>query len=187
MKKVKDYLGLNYPVTISKDIDNGKIVHVAEIPDLPGCRVQGSSFSNALKSLEEAKKLWIKVSLKKGLDIPEPANEDEFSGKLLLRIPAKLHMLMTQKAKNEGLSLNQLIRTKLESSLSIEAIQKEVLELKVKIDELCLRSVMDAASGTILMPFLRREIEEKKALKVDVIDAPSIGLSGQSGGYISTT
>lgn len=149
MKKAKDYLGLNYPVTISRDIDNGKIVYVAEIPDLPGCRVQGSSFSNALKSLEEAKKLWIKVSLKKGLDIPEPANEDEFSGKLLLRIPAKLHMLMTQKAKNEGLSLNQLIRTKLESSLSIEAIQKEVFELKSKIDELCLLSIADTVSPQV--------------------------------------
>ena len=157
MKKVKDYLGLNYPVTISKDIDNGKIVHVAEIPDLPGCRVQGSSFSNALKSLEKAKKLWIEVSLKKGLDIPEPANEDEFSGKLLLRIPAKLHMLMTQKAKNEGLSLNQFIRTKLESSLSIEAIQKEVFELKSKIDELRLRSIADTVSQQV--PTLREPAE----------------------------
>ncbi len=162
MKRIKDYLALNYPVTITKDLDRGKTVYVAEIPDLPGCSVQGKSYNDAMKNLEEAKELWLKVSLKKGLPIPEPVSEDEFSGKILLRIPAKLHMTMVKKAKNEGISLNQLIRTTLESSLSIETLQKEVQELRIKIDEICLRSVIDTASVTILTPLLRQEIEGKK-------------------------
>jgi len=140
-KDLSYYMKLDYPFTLSKDSDDEKVYFVAEITDLPGCGAQGETIEKALKSLEEAKKLWIEVSLEKGLEIPEPVSEVDFSGKYLLRIPPKLHMLLTQSAKKEGLSLNQYLRKTLEEALSIEnilermeTIERELKQIREKIE-----------------------------------------------------
>lgn len=146
MKDLKYYLGLSYPVTISKRSEKGKVVYVAEVPDLPGCRVEGKTYKGTLREIEEAKRLWIRISLKKNLPMPEPVSEDEFSGRLLLRIPAKLHMTLTMTARSKGLSLNQLIRNKLENEESTQELQKDLIDIKIKLGELCKRSWPDTTS-----------------------------------------
>lgn len=136
-KKLSYYLNLDYPVTVTKKYDEGVAYFEAEIPDLPGCATSGNTIEKSLISLEESKKLWLRTSLKRNLSIPEPVAEDEFSGKLLLRIPAKLHMKLSLSAKNVSLSLNQHIRTILESSLSIEDILVEMKNMKQNFIQLC--------------------------------------------------
>lgn len=133
-KDLAYYLGLDYPITITKDIDEGEIYYEAEIPDLPGCGAHGKTVDEAIENLEEAKKLWLEVSLERNLPIPEPVAEDEFSGKFLLRIPPRLHMELSQNAKKEGLSLNQYIRRILEEALALGNILErlETIELEVK-------------------------------------------------------
>ena len=118
MKKLDYYLNLNYPITIDKFTDyDGKMKYVAEIPDLPGCSSYGEELEEALKKLEDAKISWIEVSLSRNLEIPEPVTENEFSGKFLLRIPAKLHKQLSVRASRDSLSLNQFIRSALEKFL----------------------------------------------------------------------
>jgi len=118
MKKLDYYLNLNYPITIDKFTDyDGRMKYVAEIPDLPGCSSYGEEIEEALKKLEDAKISWIEVSLSRNLEIPEPVTENEFSGKFLLRIPAKLHKQLSVRASRDSLSLNQFIRSALEKYL----------------------------------------------------------------------
>ena len=118
MKKLDYYLNLNYPITIDKFTDyDGKMKYVAEIPDLPGCSSYGEELEEALEKLEDAKISWIEVSLARNLEIPEPVTENEFSGKFLLRIPAKLHKQLSVRAGRDSLSLNQFIRSALEKYL----------------------------------------------------------------------
>ena len=127
-KDLRYYLNVNYPITIEKYTESdGKEYFVAEIPDLPGCGAEGKTIEETLKKLEEAKRAWIEVSLERGLEISEPATEDQFSGKFLLRIPAKLHRQLALKAKRQSTSLNQYIRSILEKSLYEDQI---VLMLK---------------------------------------------------------
>jgi predicted RNase H-like HicB family nuclease len=140
-KDLKYYLNLTYPMMIIRDVEEGEAYYIAEIPDLPGCGTHGETIEEAIKSLEEAKELWIETSLEKGMEIPEPVSDDEFSGKFLLRIPPRLHMKLTTMAKNEELSLNQFIRKILESNLTlgsilekIEAMEQEIKQLRNKID-----------------------------------------------------
>ena len=45
---------------------------VAEVPELPGCMAHGSTQLDALKSINEAMKLWIDVAREHGDRIPEP-------------------------------------------------------------------------------------------------------------------
>lgn len=121
MKDIKYYLELNYPITIDTFSEfDGRKRYIAEITDLPGCGAHGDTIEEALKELEDAKIGWLEVSLKRGLEIPEPVTEEQFSGKFLLRIPARLHKLLTVKANKAGQSLNQYIKYTLEKSLDQE-------------------------------------------------------------------
>ncbi|HZX09924.1 MAG TPA: toxin-antitoxin system HicB family antitoxin [Acidobacteriota bacterium] len=120
---------------INKEIDEGKTYYVAEIPDLPGCGAHGETIDNVMKSLYEARRLWIEGSYEKGLDIPEPVSEDEFSGKFLLRIPPKLHMELSKNAEKENMSLNQYIRNTLERNLNLETMLKRIESLERNVSE----------------------------------------------------
>jgi len=136
-KNLSYYLGLNYPKVIRKDTDDdGNEYYEAEIPDLPGCGSWGKTEEEALQRLDEAKKAYLEVSLDKNLPIPEPVSEDEFSGKFLLRIPAKLHMQLTRAARKEDLSLNQYIRIILEKHLELHDLLEKVQELSDKLEAL---------------------------------------------------
>ncbi|MBI3962239.1 MAG: type II toxin-antitoxin system HicB family antitoxin [Deinococcus sp.] len=109
--KVKDleyYVNLDYPVEIHQapKEDGG---FEAEIPLLPGCVAWGASLEELWTNLQEAKRLWIKGYLRKGLLVPEPIPaEGEYSGKVYLRVPRSLHRALAERAAKEGVSLNQL-------------------------------------------------------------------------------
>lgn len=138
MKDIKYYLELNYPITIDtfSEFDRKKR-YVAEITDLPGCSAHGDTIEEALKELENVKIGWLEVSLKRGLEVPEPVAEEQFSGKFLLRIPAKLHKLLSVKANKAGQSLNQYIKYTLEKSVDQELmISKFEGYLDLKFNEL---------------------------------------------------
>jgi len=135
-KDLSYYLNLNYPITITKDEENGKVYFEAEIPDLPGCGAHGETIEEALKKLDEAKQLWLEVSLERGHHIPEPASEDEFSGKFLLRIPARLHMQLTKAARKDDVSLNKYIRNSLEKQIDINRLIEKIDEISTKVDKL---------------------------------------------------
>jgi len=45
---------------------------VAEIPELPGCMAHGETDIEALKSVKEAKELWLETAKELGRNIPEP-------------------------------------------------------------------------------------------------------------------
>jgi antitoxin HicB len=138
MKDIKYYMELNYPITIDKFEEyDGKIKYVAEITDLPGCSAHGDTIEETLAKLDNAKIDWLEVSIERGLDIPEPITEEQFSGKFLLRIPSKLHKLLTIRANKEGQSLNQCIKSNLEKFIDQDSIVSRLEGyIDRKIDEL---------------------------------------------------
>jgi antitoxin HicB len=106
MRSLKDYLALNYPVTLYRDEEGD---YIAEIGDLQGCVTHGSTSSEALESLEQAKRVWMESRLAAGLEIPKPRRNEDYSGKMLLRMPRYLHQRLSQNASAEGVSLNQYL------------------------------------------------------------------------------
>ena len=136
-KDLKYYLGLNYPITIEKYTEyDEKEYFAVEIPDLPGCGAGGKTIEEALKNLEAAKRAWLEVSIEKGLDIPEPATEDQFSGKFLLRIPARLHRKLAFNAKKASMSLNQYVRSVIESAIHEDRVIKLLEEQNQHLEDL---------------------------------------------------
>ena len=79
------------------------------VSDLPGCSAFGETEDEAVKQVKIAQELWLKTAKKEGRKIPKPSSESIYSGKILARTPKSLHKALMEKAKEEGVSLNQLV------------------------------------------------------------------------------
>ncbi len=118
---------LNYPIRI--EFDEKDKLFIAEFLDLPGCSASGESVEEAYSRAQEAKEEWLRVTLEQGLPIPKPSASQEYSGRILVRLPASLHAMLSGRAQLHGASLNQFIV----HLLSAAAVGDEV---STKIDEL---------------------------------------------------
>lgn len=119
-KNTAYYLSLDYSVITYKEEYGGEKYIVAEIPELKGCSAHGKTVEEALKELTEAKKVWIESALKDGEEIPLPDKFEEYSGKLVLRIPPRLHKQAKELSIKEGISLNAWFRKAIEFKLSVK-------------------------------------------------------------------
>lgn len=108
MKDLNYYLDLNYDLRIRRLAPEEGSGWFIEIPLLPGCVSDGETIEEALENIEDAKAAWISTALELGRKIPEPVDE-EYSGQLRLRMPKSLHKVLAEKAREERISLNQLI------------------------------------------------------------------------------
>ncbi len=124
----------DYPVKISFD-DQDK-VYVAEFFDLPGCSAYGDTVQEAYHRAQEAKAEWLRVTLEQGLPIPEPSKTEEYSGRILVRLPTSLHSMLSDKAKLHGASLNQYILHLLSAALVGDEVSTQLDELRNKIEHL---------------------------------------------------
>jgi len=119
MKPVEYYLSLNYRSSVYRDDEGDFIV---EVPDFPGCAADGSTPEEAFSNLKNAMRSWIESRAAAGLEIPEPRSSEEFSGRLVIRMPKYLHERLSHQAGNEGVSLNQYMVSLLsEASVTSQA------------------------------------------------------------------
>lgn len=105
IKDLEYYLRLPYRVVLHPSLEGG---YAVELPDLPGCISQGETVQEALEMIEDAKRCWIADALEAGEAVPEPI-DDTHSGRILVRAPKSLHRTLSEKAREEGVSLNQYI------------------------------------------------------------------------------
>lgn len=99
-----------YPAQVFwSDEDEG---YIAIATDLAGCSAFGETQQDALSELQDAIAAWIEAARAAGNLIPEPsqpAAENNYSGKILVRMPKSLHGQLARAAKAEEVSLNQHI------------------------------------------------------------------------------
>ena len=99
-----------YPAQVFWNEDDKGFIAVA--PDLPGCSAFGQTQQEALHELQDAIQAWIEAAQAAGNLVPPPsasASDHHHSGKVLLRMPRRLHAQLARAAKQEGVSLNQYI------------------------------------------------------------------------------
>lgn len=82
-----------------------------EMLEFPGCLATGDTPTEALETLEGVADGWLQSALAHNQPIPEPVENTEFSGRLVLRMPKSLHKKAARLAEREGVSLNQFIVT----------------------------------------------------------------------------
>ena len=87
MKNLSYFMKRPYKIELIEDTEEGG--YTAALPELPGCLTCGKTMDEALANLKE------------------PASTETFSGQFKLRLPKSLHRDLTERAKEEGTSLNQ--------------------------------------------------------------------------------
>jgi predicted RNase H-like HicB family nuclease len=106
METAEEYLKKPYGRLLVPEEDG---TYRAEIIEFPGCFAVGETPAEAAENLENAAASWLKSTIAKGRHVPEPMDENDYSGKLVLRLPKSLHKRAAYAANREGVSLNQFI------------------------------------------------------------------------------
>ncbi|MDA8228660.1 MAG: toxin-antitoxin system HicB family antitoxin [Desulfitobacterium hafniense] len=110
MKDFDYYVNLDYEIKLRKLSDDEGSGWFAQISLLPGCMSDGETIEECLANLEDAKRGWIETCIELGRPVPEPGKTtSDFSGQLRVRMPKSLHQALSEKAKEENVSLNQFI------------------------------------------------------------------------------
>jgi len=105
--KPKEYLKLPYRIVIQHITDESGSYYFAAVKELDGCMSHGGTYAEAFENIQEAMEGWIETKLENGFPVPLPADESQYSGKFVLRIPKTLHARLAKEAESEGVSLNQ--------------------------------------------------------------------------------
>lgn len=119
-KDLEYYMNLPYEVSVRKLRDSEGGGYLAAIPELGESAFNGDGDTpeEALASLDEIKRYLFEGYIRDGIDIPEPFNAEEFSGKFIVRVPRELHCKLAIEAKRNGCSLNQYITYKLSEAVT---------------------------------------------------------------------
>ena len=84
---------------------------VAVCPEFPDLSGLGETRDRAVAELEIVLAAAIDVYQAEEWSLPEPHGLGSFSGKVLVRMPKRLHATLAQQAEREGVSLNTLMIT----------------------------------------------------------------------------
>ena len=116
-KELAYYMDLDYPVEVKRIKEEEGGGFFVSIPLLPGCMSDGESLDEAYANIQEAKEEWLSSMLERGMKIPEPVEQEEYSGKFIIRLPKTLDRALAQVSKREGVSLNQYVTNALAFTL----------------------------------------------------------------------
>lgn len=130
------YMSLNYPVTVEEFEENGTLKFGLQIPDLLGVWASGATLMDAYAELNDTKRLWFETCIEKGVEIPEPVSDKDFSGKFILRLDPRLHMALHKAALKNKNSLNQQVRNLLEYQIEYTELLNSIKTLVEKIESM---------------------------------------------------
>jgi predicted HicB family RNase H-like nuclease len=131
-KDLKYYMGLPYRievVPIPQSLGGGFSATLPEIGEY-AITGDGESAEAAIRNLEEAKRSRFEDYLAQGINIPEPeGQEEDVSGRFVLRIPKALHRRLVREAKKNQTSLNQYVTYLLSNNFEEEKHQRQLKEV----------------------------------------------------------
>ena len=107
--RVEEILSRPYQKVLVRDAESGVIT--ATIAEFPGCVAEGTSPSEAYDNLERIAHSWVESLVSRGLEVPLPKEERDYSGRIALRLPLSLHERAVQLAEEDGVSLNTFLVT----------------------------------------------------------------------------
>jgi antitoxin HicB len=96
-----------YAINILWSEEDGE--YVATCPAFPGLSALGETEEEALAEAKVALGLFIKTCEERGIPLPEPEIEQEYSGQFRVRLSKQDHRRAVQMAARQNISLNQLV------------------------------------------------------------------------------
>lgn len=87
--------------------------YIGRCLEFPSLTTDGPSPEAAVKELSELVEFCVKDMKKNGETIPIPLGDRKFSGEFRLRIPPALHRELVIESEETGISLNQIVLSRL--------------------------------------------------------------------------
>ena len=103
----------SYTEIIKKIFDEDGELFVGSFLEVPEAKTYARSREELEKRMKEVLELSLEIREKNGEEVPEPIDENNYSGKFTLRLPKSLHKTLSLQAEKEGISLNQYALYKL--------------------------------------------------------------------------
>ena len=108
---------------IDESDGGGLLLEIPELGKLSTC-AWGETYEEAYAVLREIQRENIEDLIAKGLDVPEPITDENYSGRLNLRMSKSLHRRLAEVAAQEEVSLNTLIINSLHETLGCRGVEK---------------------------------------------------------------
>ena len=89
-------------------------VFIGRVAELPSLAAHGQTLEAALREIKFVVSDVLADLAGSGEPVPEPFSKRKFSGKFVVRVPEFVHRELAIRAAGEGVSLNQLVNSKLE-------------------------------------------------------------------------
>ncbi|HNR13828.1 MAG TPA: toxin-antitoxin system HicB family antitoxin [Thermodesulfobacteriota bacterium] len=163
-KDLPYYLSLPYRMEIIPIPEHEGGGFMARIPQFGALGIvgDGDTPQEALENLAIHKRERFQQYLEEEREIPEPEyDDDDYSGKLVVRLPKFLHRELAQHARKNGISLNQYLSTLLAMHFQadrfyalLDGVRSDIASLNESISNLTYR--MDAGQKSI--GFAEREL-----------------------------
>lgn len=91
--------------------DDGELEYIVKYFDFENVIGVGDSIEEAIEEAKSNLEFYIQYCKEKNITIPEPSKREEnnFSGKVTLRMSKTMHKLVTERSNNEGVSINSFL------------------------------------------------------------------------------
>lgn len=109
----------SYPFAVRPLSANEGGGYMIEYPDIPGVMSDGDTPEQAISNGRDALRSAILTLQEFGDPVPAPGAATTASGQWGQRVPKTLHARLTERARQEGVSLNALVSTMIAEGLGI--------------------------------------------------------------------
>ncbi len=129
--EVNELLKRNYDIKLV--FEDG--YYIASCPDLKGCIADGETTEEAIENLKDAKESWFYEMLDSGMPIPEDhVSLENYSGKILFRIPKSLQHKVTMEANKDGVSINQKLIQLTQDGLNAAILNTNLQRIEKRVE-----------------------------------------------------
>jgi antitoxin HicB len=106
-KKFAKFEDYEFEIRRIKAEDGGG--YTITFPDLPGCRSDGETPSEAESNGREAFDAWLEACIAEGREVPKPGQRGGSPSKFLQRVPRYVHAELLEQSGRQGVSVNSLV------------------------------------------------------------------------------
>lgn len=138
-KNLKYYMDLPYVIEILplKKEEGGGFLARIPLFGIQGIVGDGSTVEEALANLDITKEIILSKLISENIEIPEPQIDDDYSGKILTRMPKWLHHKLAINAERNDSSLNLYIVTLLASAVEQDISLSKYEEINNNVASMC--------------------------------------------------
>lgn len=127
----------NYEIRVIPKTDvDGNVYWTAFFPAIKECVGGGSTAEEAIAEANENLQFYLSYLESEKLALPEEYKENNFSGKIALRVGKSTHKILIDMAELEGISLNSFINNAIENYIGKKQYGIEISQTIEQIQEL---------------------------------------------------